>query len=106
MLVISCIAISHRCKRTNYSSQLVVNIKASLQGKETFWTLVGVLVECLDVEIADVAAYLPFGGKGEILSYAIVHSTREILVESHIMGSHTNNIIGTAVAETNCHVQF
>ena len=56
MRVITGVTVAHRCKYAQAARQLIVGIQTSLYGEESVGTLVAVLLEDIDVVIADIAA--------------------------------------------------
>ena len=49
--------------------------------------------------IAQVAAHADPLAEGEILSDAVEEGSRELLVEAHVVGAETDDVIGAVVAE-------
>ena len=100
VVVVSCVAIAHRSKQARVIAQYQVGIKTSLKREQTFGLAVGILLKRLDMIISEVATERKTRSDVEVLAYTIEQSTREMLVESEVMGAYTYYIIGASVAET------
>ena len=55
---------------------------------------------------AEVGAERPVGREPHILSEAVGQGTRKLLVQAHIMGSHTEHAVGRAVGEAHGSVEL
>ena len=99
MGVIASVAIAHGAIETDVAVELIVGIQMCLKGIESF-RLIGLVAEGLYMVIADIATQRQTGRDVEILSQAVEHGARELRVKTHIMASHTYNIICGTVSET------
>ena len=63
-------------------------------------------LESFDVIIADITTEREFRCELDVLSQTIEDGTREVFVKSHVVRSHTDDAVSTAVAEADTEVQF
>ena len=104
VMVVARVGVAHRGEHSQVAVYLVVGVEARLQGEQAVGALLRALLKRLDVGVADVAAQRPPVVQPEILSQAIIEGAREVAVEAHVGRSHTNDVVGGSVAESQRHV--
>ena len=84
MMIIACIAISHRYKGTE-DVPLVVQIDAALQRVKTIGLVSGVARKGLDMIVTDVTAHRETLRQIEILADTIEYSSGKVFIKTHIV---------------------
>ena len=95
------ISIAYRGIQTESGVYLIVSIDVRLKGMETL-RIIAVTIESLDVVIAYVATQRESWGEVDVLSETIIDGSRELGVESHIVGAKTYDAICGAIAKSQC----
>ena len=93
VVVVAGIAIACSDKGAESGIELIVEVEACLKRIETLWLVGGVALKGLYVIEAEVAADTKTWGKAEILADAVEKCSGEFLVESHIVGADTDDIV-------------
>ena len=99
MIIITCITVAHREEGAKCLTQPIIDIHPGLERIETFGLLFRVLGKGLYMIVAYITAERETWTDIEILAYAIEQRTREFLIQTHVMGAYTDDVISASVAK-------